>query len=96
VWDFDRAGFPDPGEMVKQLNAWGFTVLLWVVPYVSIDGPDYERSLRPLKGTDPESAKHLYLRVKRTKEYKNGCLQFQRRPGRAAQISDVEGSGRVC
>ncbi len=64
VWDFDRAGFPDPGEMVKQLHAWGFTVLLWVVPYVSIDGPDYERSLRPLKGTDPESAKHLYLRVK--------------------------------
>ena len=63
VWDFDRGSFPDPGAMVRQLHDWGFTVLLWVVPYVSIDGPNYERSLRPLEGTDPESAKHLYLRT---------------------------------
>ena len=63
VWEFDRAAFPDPVEMVRQLHAWGFTVLLWVVPYVSVDGPSYERSLRPLEGTDPESAKRLYLRA---------------------------------
>ena len=63
VWEFDRAAFPDPAGMVRQLHAWGFTVLLWVVPYVSVDGPHYERSLRPLEGTDPESAKRLYLRA---------------------------------
>ena len=62
VWKFRKDAFPDPAAMIRELHALGFTVLLWVVPYVSVDGPDYVRSLRPLVGTDPETAKHLYLR----------------------------------
>lgn len=62
VWKFRPDTFPDPKAMVEELHEMGFTVLLWVVPYVSVDGPDYVRSLRPLTGTDPETAEHLYLR----------------------------------
>ena len=64
VWDFDRASFPDPAGMVRQLHEWGFTVLLWVVPYVSAEGPEFERSLHPLTGGDPEAEKRLYLRAR--------------------------------
>lgn len=63
VWEFDMARFPDPKGMVDELHSMGFIVLLWVVPFVCPDGPDFVRSLRPLKGTDPEMAKHLYMRV---------------------------------
>ena len=63
-WRFDKARFPDPKVMVDELHRMGFKVLLWVVPYVSADGPDFVRSLRPLEGTDPEMAKHLYMRTK--------------------------------
>ena len=62
VWEFDFARFPDPKEMVDELHEMGFTVLLWVTPFVCPDGPEFVRSLRPLKGTDPEMAKHLYMR----------------------------------
>ena len=64
VWEFDLARFPDPKGMVDKLHEMGFIVLLWVTPFVCPDGPDFVRSLRPLKGTDPEMAKHLYMRVK--------------------------------
>lgn len=63
VWEFDFARFPDPKGMVDKLHEMGFIVLLWVTPFVCADGPDFVRSLRPLKGTDPEMAKHLYMRV---------------------------------
>ncbi|MFF3500295.1 TIM-barrel domain-containing protein [Streptomyces sp. NPDC003247] len=36
-WWFDRGRFPDPAAMIRQLHAWGFTVMLWVVPFVSPD-----------------------------------------------------------
>ncbi|MCR4622336.1 MAG: glycoside hydrolase family 31 protein [Clostridiales bacterium] len=62
IWEFDAARFPDPKAMVRQLHEWGFTVMLWVVPYVCPVGPEFVRSLRPLVGTDPEMARHLYLR----------------------------------
>ncbi len=62
TWDFDRSRFPDPEEMVRQLHEMGYTVMLWVVPFITPAGPAYVRSLQPLVGTDPESAKHLYLR----------------------------------
>ncbi|MDD6884849.1 MAG: glycoside hydrolase family 31 protein [Eubacteriales bacterium] len=62
TWEFDFARFPDPRKMVDELHAMGFTVLLWVVPYVCADGVNFVRSLRPLRGTDPEMAKHLYMR----------------------------------
>ncbi|MBR6007979.1 MAG: glycoside hydrolase [Clostridia bacterium] len=63
VWEFSRSRFPDPAGMVKQLHEWGFTVMLWVVPYVCPVGPEFVRSRRPLLGTDPEMANRLYLRA---------------------------------
>ena len=62
-WEFDFSRFPDPKKMVDELHEMGFTVMLWVVPYVCADGPKFVRSLRPLVGTDPEMAKHLYMRT---------------------------------
>ena len=61
-WEFDFARFPNPKKMVNELHEMGFTVLLWVVPYVCADGVKFVRSLRPLVGTDPEMAKTLYMR----------------------------------
>lgn len=37
TWRFDRARFPDPATMNRQLHDWGFSVMLWVVPFVSPD-----------------------------------------------------------
>lgn len=61
-WEFDFSRFPDPKAMVDELHAMGFIVMLWLVPYVCADGVQFVRSLRPLVGTDPEMAKHLYMR----------------------------------
>lgn len=36
-WAFDRSRFPDPAEMNRRLHALGFTVMLWLVPFVSPD-----------------------------------------------------------
>ena len=65
TWAFDPARFPDPRGMVRQLHTMGFRVLLWIVPYVSADGPEYVRSLLPVPGSDPEAARHLYVRTDR-------------------------------
>ena len=40
-WRFDPTRFPDPAAMITELHAWGFAVMLWVVPFVS---PDSENS----------------------------------------------------
>ncbi len=40
-WTFDRARFPDPAEMCRELHELGFTVMVWLVPFVS---PDCENS----------------------------------------------------
>lgn len=62
-WDFDFARFPSPKEMISELHALGFTVLLWVTPFVSANGPQFVRSLHPFIGTNPEMAKNLYSRT---------------------------------
>ena len=62
-WDFDPARFPHPKETVQTLHDLGFTVMLWVTPFVACSGPDFVRSLRPLIGTDAESAKHIFKRT---------------------------------
>lgn len=69
VWEFDKARFPDPKGMVDKLHEMGFTVLLWVTPFVCPDGPEFVRSVRPLKGTDPEMAKHLYMRLEGSENF---------------------------
>lgn len=42
-WRFDPLAFPDPAAMVAQLHAWGCPVMLWLVPYISPDGPNFRR-----------------------------------------------------
>ncbi|MFI8952090.1 glycoside hydrolase family 31 protein [Streptomyces sp. NPDC053750] len=37
TWRFDKARFPDPAAMVTRLHDLGFSVMLWVVPFVSPD-----------------------------------------------------------
>ncbi|MEJ5946709.1 glycoside hydrolase family 31 protein [Pseudokineococcus basanitobsidens] len=37
TWVFDQGRFPDPAAMVAQLHAWGCSLMLWVVPFVSPD-----------------------------------------------------------
>lgn len=41
VWKFRTDRFPDPKSMVDQLHETGFSVMLWVCPYVSPDGLHY-------------------------------------------------------
>ena len=41
TWEFDFHKFPDPKAMIDELHELGFTVMLWVVPYVTPDGRDF-------------------------------------------------------
>ena len=41
LWEFDRVKFPDPKAMVDELHELGFTVMLWVVPFVTPDGKEF-------------------------------------------------------
>ncbi len=34
TWTFDPTTFPDPSSMIAQLHSWGFSVMLWLVPFV--------------------------------------------------------------
>lgn len=38
-WRFHRGRFPHPEEMMRRLTEMGFAVMLWIVPFVSPDGP---------------------------------------------------------
>jgi alpha-glucosidase (family GH31 glycosyl hydrolase) len=40
-WAFDRSRFPNPSKMVRELQERGFSVMAWLVPFVS---PDSENS----------------------------------------------------
>lgn len=40
-WDFCKRKFPDAKKMCQELQALGFKVVLWVVPYVSPDSDIY-------------------------------------------------------
>jgi hypothetical protein len=37
TWEFDTSTFADPTAMVQRLHDLGFTVMLWLVPFVSPD-----------------------------------------------------------
>ena len=41
TWEFDFAKFPNPRAMIDELHSLGFTVMLWVVPYVTADDRDF-------------------------------------------------------
>ena len=47
LWEFDRLKFPHPKEMIDELHDMGFIVMLWVVPYVTSDGKDFDLTLWP-------------------------------------------------
>lgn len=47
LWEFDKYKFPHPKEMIDELHGLGFKVMLWVVPYVTPDGRDFDLSLWP-------------------------------------------------
>lgn len=51
-WEFDRAKFPNPKEMMDELHDLGFTVLLWVVPLVCPDGKAF--ITQTFKALNPE------------------------------------------
>jgi alpha-glucosidase len=40
-FEFKPDRFSDPKNMVKQLHAMGFKIMLWVCPFVSADSPEY-------------------------------------------------------
>lgn len=57
MWQFDYSRFSNPKAMIDELHSLGFTVMLWVVPYISADSPAFReaesnpnRLLRDSKG----------------------------------------------
>ncbi len=46
AWQFDGAAFPDPAAMIEQLHAWGFPVMVWLVPFLSPDGDSFRQAVR--------------------------------------------------
>jgi alpha-glucosidase (family GH31 glycosyl hydrolase) len=46
AWQFDGAAFPDPAAMIEQLHAWGFSVMVWLVPFLSPDGDSFRQAVR--------------------------------------------------
>ncbi|BFT74361.1 glycoside hydrolase family 31 protein [Paenibacillus sp. P36] len=46
TWTFHPGRFPQPKQMVDELHAWGFKVMLWVCPFISPDSSTF-RKLEP-------------------------------------------------
>lgn len=58
-WDFSKANFPNPKEMMDSLHKLGFKVMLWVCPYISPDSCGFrelEKKGLLLKASDGTSA----------------------------------------
>ena len=74
-WSFDPSKFPHPKQMVDELHALGFKVMLWVVPYVTCSGVRYISGIR--KDLNPETYDKLFMRNESGKpiimEWWNGC-----------------------
>lgn len=49
-WVFHPGRFPDPKAMVAQLHEWGFKVMLWICPFVSMDQYLICREINSFKG----------------------------------------------
>jgi alpha-glucosidase (family GH31 glycosyl hydrolase) len=41
TWTFDPVAFPDPAGLVRELHALGFSVMLWLVPFVDGDATTF-------------------------------------------------------
>lgn len=62
LWEWDFHKFPDPKEMLRELHAMGFTVMLWVTPFVTCDGKAFTTATD--KSFNPENFKNIFLRNK--------------------------------
>ena len=60
-WDFKKYEFPNPKKMCKKLNKMGFTVVVWIAPYISPDSKEFReldcKNLLLRKGKNPLLAK---------------------------------------
>lgn len=57
VWNFHPGRFPNPKEMIQELKELGFTVMLWLCPFVSPDSSNFrmlEQKGYLIKNTDNE------------------------------------------
>ncbi len=63
-WKFDEGRFPDPKTMVDELHQMGFTVMLWIVPTVTMDGLNYVQSTRKGLGVNPHADEVLVRNAK--------------------------------
>lgn len=60
-WTFDKVKFPNPKEMVDELHALGFKVMLWIVPYVVCSGLKFISKIR--RDLNPDgTADSIFLR----------------------------------
>lgn len=59
-WDFNKRKFPNAKKMCEDLNALGFKVVLWIVPYVSPDSDAYrELKAKGLLITDQNGTPYI-------------------------------------
>lgn len=59
-WSFDPLKFPHPKKMIDELHSLGFTVMLWVVPYITSTGQKFVKSV--FKNEDAEKNDNLFMR----------------------------------
>ncbi len=45
VWRFNRERFDDARGMIRHLHDLGFTVMVWIVPYLCADSPEFREAL---------------------------------------------------
>ena len=43
-WSFDPSRFPDPQAMVEELHELGYSVMLWLVPFLSPDSENFRKA----------------------------------------------------
>ncbi len=69
-WTFDTNKFPDAKGMIRELHTMGFSVMLWVVPYVRSDGRRFLQSVYDC--FNPEYSQECFLRAE------DGSVAIQR------------------
>ncbi len=63
IWEFDFAKFPHPKEMIDRLHAMGFKVMLWVVPFMTVDGYEFLRAASNDAFLNRDGHKHPFLKT---------------------------------
>lgn len=65
VWEFNPDRFTDPKGMIRRLHEMGFTVMLWVSPFVCAEGPVFQElraSRQGAEGTGEVAARNHLVR----------------------------------